>query len=223
MCRYVLALAAAAAVAGGGPADEYEDPSPLAGDALGVLISPLPPSAATTAGLADAAGVLIRRVVPGSPAAAAGLQPGDIVLAVDGQRVAGPQAFRDVIDAQDTALIALRVARGAERLELPSSLATYGELALTRDPIADDARWRRSLQAPGTGGDTGSSSDAADLPTGPSAAGQAFSGPGPAAAALRDAAVEDTEPPAGRAATPPPPPTSSSWRLIIDLSTSEKP
>jgi membrane-associated protease RseP (regulator of RpoE activity) len=222
MRRIVLALAAAAAAAGGGPEDEYEDPPP-AGEALGVLISPLPPSAATTAGLAVADGVLIRRVVPGSPAAEAGLRPGDIVLAVDGQRVEGPQAFRHIIEAQNDASIGLRVARGGERLELTSALAAYAELALQREPIADDARWRRSLQAPEAVGDAGCSSDIVALPAGRSAAAQAMTRPGPAGAAPTDAAAADAEPLAGPPATSPPPPTTPGWRLIIDLSTSEAP
>ncbi|MBI4636536.1 MAG: Do family serine endopeptidase, partial [Candidatus Rokubacteria bacterium] len=57
---------------------------------LGVSIQQLTPELAKSFGARDPRGVLISDVVPESPAARAGLQPGDILLEFDGQKVDGP-------------------------------------------------------------------------------------------------------------------------------------
>ena len=48
---------------------------------LGVSMQAVTPAVATAAGLADTAGVLVATVTPGSPAASAGLKPGDVITA----------------------------------------------------------------------------------------------------------------------------------------------
>jgi len=57
---------------------------------LGVSIQPLTPELARSFGAKDTKGVLISDVVPESPAATAGLRPGDILLEFDGKRMEGP-------------------------------------------------------------------------------------------------------------------------------------
>jgi len=56
---------------------------------LGVLLQPVTREAARSLGLTDDRGALVSEVVAGSPAAAAGLRPGDVIVALDGQPVAG--------------------------------------------------------------------------------------------------------------------------------------
>lgn len=57
---------------------------------LGVSIQALTPELAKSFGAKDSEGVLISDVVPDSPAAKAGLQPGDILLEFEGKRMEGP-------------------------------------------------------------------------------------------------------------------------------------
>ena len=64
---------------------------------IGVVIQDLDPGAAEALGLAVDAGAMIARVEPGSPAERAGLRGGDVVLAVDGQRVQGSSELRNRI------------------------------------------------------------------------------------------------------------------------------
>ena len=57
---------------------------------LGVSIQPLTPELARSFGSKDAKGVLINEVMADSPAAKAGLQPGDILLEFEGRPMEGP-------------------------------------------------------------------------------------------------------------------------------------
>ena len=56
---------------------------------LGISIQPLDPALAETFGLQSVAGAIVTRVLPGSPAAAAGLQRGDVLLSFAGKAVRG--------------------------------------------------------------------------------------------------------------------------------------
>ncbi|HWV37783.1 MAG TPA: DegQ family serine endoprotease [Vulgatibacter sp.] len=56
---------------------------------LGVALQEITPEIAKTLKLAKTHGALVADVVPGSPAEAAGIQPGDVVIAVDGKSIEG--------------------------------------------------------------------------------------------------------------------------------------
>ncbi|MCI0370407.1 MAG: DegQ family serine endoprotease [candidate division NC10 bacterium] len=55
---------------------------------IGVVVQPVTREAAGSLGLSDDRGALVSEVVAGSPAAAAGLKAGDVIVGVDGQPVA---------------------------------------------------------------------------------------------------------------------------------------
>jgi serine protease Do len=57
---------------------------------LGVVLQPLTPELAASFGAEGKKGVLVSEVTPDSPAAKAGLKSGDVVLEVDGRKVANP-------------------------------------------------------------------------------------------------------------------------------------
>ena len=58
---------------------------------LGVLFDPLNRDLAKHLKLSEGGGVIVSRVVPGSPAEAVGMQPLDVLVAMDGQRIAVEQ------------------------------------------------------------------------------------------------------------------------------------
>jgi serine protease Do len=58
---------------------------------LGVAMQPITPALAKALGRSDHEGVVVNEVQPNSPAAAAGLQQGDVITAVDGKTVTGPR------------------------------------------------------------------------------------------------------------------------------------
>ena len=69
--------------------------------------------------------VVIGRVLPGGAAAAAGLRPGDEVLAIDGRKVGDFMEFRNELSARPGATVTLLVKRAGADLTLP--VAVRGE------------------------------------------------------------------------------------------------
>jgi Do/DeqQ family serine protease len=61
---------------------------------LGVVVEPVTPEAVKRANRADARGVVVREVVPGSPAAKAGLRAGDIITAMNGTPIDDSNSLR---------------------------------------------------------------------------------------------------------------------------------
>jgi serine protease Do len=94
---------------------------------LGVLT--VPPAAlsddlADRFGLADENGIVVMDVVPGSPAADAGLRHGDVIRAINGKEVRDPDTLRThVQQAGPETEIALQVRRGDRTREVKATLA----------------------------------------------------------------------------------------------------
>jgi len=86
----------------------------------------LNPAIAAQLGVQAQDGAVIGQVVPGSPAATAGLQPRDIITAIDGQQLQGESALAEAINRHkpgDT--ISLSVLRGRQQVTVQVRL---GEL-----------------------------------------------------------------------------------------------
>jgi len=66
---------------------------------IGVEAQEITAELAESFGLPDSDGALIAGVVRGSPADAAGIRPGDVLLTVDGKPVTNPQVMLDLIAA----------------------------------------------------------------------------------------------------------------------------
>ena len=67
---------------------------------IGVEVQEITPELAESFGLTDTAGALIAGVQRGSPADQGGIEPGDILLAVNGKAVKDPQTMLDLIAGQ---------------------------------------------------------------------------------------------------------------------------
>jgi len=73
--------------------------------------------------LGDARGALVTRVFAGSAAATAGLRPGDVIVAANGQRIDDPGALRNFEGLQPIgSVIALEVRRDGKPLQLSARL-----------------------------------------------------------------------------------------------------
>jgi Do/DeqQ family serine protease len=91
---------------------------------IGVEAQEITPELAESFGLPDTKGALIAGVVRGSPADKAGILPGDVLLAVDGQAIADPQGMLAQVARQTPGTtVPLSIRRGQERRELPVKIA----------------------------------------------------------------------------------------------------
>jgi serine protease Do len=93
---------------------------------LGVSVAPVPPEARQATGLDRPRGALVAEVAPRSPAAAAGLKPGDIITAFQGTEIQSPHDLtRRVGGTPPGVTVAMEVVRRDGRHEVKTKL---GEL-----------------------------------------------------------------------------------------------
>ena len=84
---------------------------------IGVHAQTITPVMAEALGLSADAAVVLSDVLPGGPAAKAGLEPGDLVLTLDGKRMENGRQFRINVYTRGTAeQVAIEVQRGARRM-----------------------------------------------------------------------------------------------------------
>lgn len=116
---------------------------------LGVQIQPLTPDIADALGLDQSEGALVAGVQPGTPAAAAGLQEGDVILALDGEAVTGPEALSAAVASREPGdEVQLQVWRSEDMVDLTATLASLqGE---STAPEAADAP-AEGVAVPGLG------------------------------------------------------------------------
>ena len=90
---------------------------------LGVQIHDVKPEAAEKLGLETPRGALIQRVLEGTPAAKAGLQRKDVIVAVDDDAIMDAKNLRHVIAmAKPHSTVSLTIMREGEKLEIPVTL-----------------------------------------------------------------------------------------------------
>jgi hypothetical protein len=88
---------------------------------LGVLLAPVPEAVAIHAKVDG--GAMVENVLQGSPAEKAGIQRNDIITAINGEKVSGPDAARRRIQSSKRGEgLAFEVRRGAETLKLEVTL-----------------------------------------------------------------------------------------------------
>jgi membrane-associated protease RseP (regulator of RpoE activity) len=105
------------------------DPAPPANGRpyLGVRYEPVTPALAKREGLAVEEGAWVRRVEPGSPAEAAGLRSGDVLVAVDGVSIGRTHDLRTLVSLRSPGeVVILTILRGDQTLDVPATLAPAG-------------------------------------------------------------------------------------------------
>jgi S1-C subfamily serine protease len=86
---------------------------------LGVVVAELNPSVASALGVARAQGLYIETVYPGSPAAAAGVQPGDVIVGVDDVPVSSQRQLVEYLEKSKVGqYVVLDIFRGQQPLRL---------------------------------------------------------------------------------------------------------
>ncbi len=119
----MLALASALVLPGLARADHENQPwfdwHFGGGARIGVEIVELTPQLRDFLDVAPKRGVLVSRVLPDSPAAAAGLQAGDVILEADGRKVASRlELVQAVRGAEEGERVELRVSRRGKTREI---------------------------------------------------------------------------------------------------------
>jgi serine protease Do len=96
--------------------------------AIGVHVASVRPEDVERLGLMRQAGALVRHVVPGGPAATAGLRPDDVIVAFDGIDVVGPEKLRwQASLAGIGRTVKVRVARGQKYKDFEVTLVELPE------------------------------------------------------------------------------------------------
>ena len=90
---------------------------------LGVSVMPVTPEARQAVKLDRARGALVAEIVSGSPAASAGLKPGDVIVAFQGEPIQNPHDLtRRVAGTPPGSKVTLRVARGSGETSVEATL-----------------------------------------------------------------------------------------------------
>jgi len=90
---------------------------------LGVQIQPVTEEVADSLGLAHNRGELVQSVQPGQPAASAGIQPGDVVVKVDGKEVSPDQTLSYIVaNTAPGKRIPIEVMREGKRMTLTATV-----------------------------------------------------------------------------------------------------
>ncbi|WP_267135302.1 Do family serine endopeptidase [Halomonas dongshanensis] len=102
---------------------------------LGIEAQGLSRELAASFGLQTPEGVIVAGVVPEGPAARAGLEPGDILLAIDGQPILdGRATMSDIAAVAPGTTLPLTVVRGGERVQVELEV---GERPVPRLPLGE--------------------------------------------------------------------------------------
>ncbi|MGJ3232267.1 MAG: trypsin-like peptidase domain-containing protein [Oceanicaulis sp.] len=120
---------------------------------LGVNVQPVTPDMADAMGLASARGAVVTRIDPEGPAAGAGFETGDVVLAFDGRPVPDDRALpRIVADTAPGSAVAVEVFRRGQPVTLTVTVERLDEGGAARAPASAEAG--DTAPAPARGGDT---------------------------------------------------------------------
>jgi serine protease Do len=92
---------------------------------IGVAVSPMTAAFANSLGMVEPYGAIFEQPEPGSPAAHAGIQPGDVITSINGATIERSSDF-DAMIAQmaPETIVHLATYRDGQRIELPVTLGS---------------------------------------------------------------------------------------------------
>jgi serine protease Do len=142
---------------------------------LGVRVERVGPSLPDPA--IDSAPLVIVGVNPGSPAAEAGLKPGDRIVSIGGRPIAGVAILQSVVElAPIGEALTVAVDRGGQRLEVKVRARAQPAGPGSAEPVAgsriEPEPRRDATHGPSSGRDRGLTPPTAPVPLAPSAAGE---------------------------------------------------
>jgi serine protease Do len=123
--------------------DQLKTDGKVSRSKLGVTIQNVTSDIAASLKLADASGALVSGVEPGSPAARAGLHQGDVIVSVDGEKLADNNALRNrIAGTKPGSKVALEVLRDGRSQTLYATLDAQKAESKTRSagPEGSDAQ-----------------------------------------------------------------------------------
>lgn len=112
---------------------------------LGLLCRTLDEPDRAQSGIANKSGLRIEQVVPDSPAERAGIQPGDLLLQIDGKPLKLPEELQAAVQQSSGKKIELRLRRGDRELTIAVAPEKRPELRGTLPPDIPDAERMRKL------------------------------------------------------------------------------
>jgi S1-C subfamily serine protease len=105
------------------PSLEKGEGAPSAHTYLGVVVATLTPALQEELGISTTAGAVVLQVLPGSPAADAGLQQGEVIVAIDGKAVDSASALASIVRASRPGQsVTLTVASGTAQRQVRVTL-----------------------------------------------------------------------------------------------------
>ncbi|WFF43341.1 Do family serine endopeptidase [Salinicola endophyticus] len=126
---------------------------------LGIDAQQMTPDLAASFGLKTLSGVIIANVVAGGPGAKAGLEPGDILLAIRGKPILDPrETMVDIAEISPGTQLPITILRNGEKREVT---LTVGERP---EPTAGDTKRGSDGSSTPDSGTKGSSSNRSDAP-----------------------------------------------------------
>lgn len=97
---------------------------------LGVTFQPVDAEMARAFGLDQGGGALVDDLTPGSPAAKAGIESGDIIVELDGEKVSAPNDLSlRIAEMAPARVVQLKVFRSGKERQIEATLGEYAETA----------------------------------------------------------------------------------------------
>ncbi|MDP3856318.1 MAG: DegQ family serine endoprotease [Stagnimonas sp.] len=115
-------------------AQQLKDKGKVTRGWLGVVVQEVTRGLAQSFGMARAEGALVARVIPGSPAETAGIQPGDVILSFDGEELAVSNALPPLVGAMDPgAKVPVKLLREGKQLTLKVEIGELPDEVLAKE------------------------------------------------------------------------------------------